>query len=250
MTVTRVLGLPTWLRLLASYPEPHQVMSSLATGPLDAYGACVARLWLVDGMDLVHVAAYGQTREEIERYSILPDGVAFAIHESVRTGEPIITDASNRSAGPVAEVDAHFWQGVLDRSAAASVVRAPISHRGTCIGAIGLITQQPWPRDPEARLLLDGVCAALGMWAANPASGAVAAVRASRGLEVTGAFILNPRQRQILLLVRDGLPTSVIASELHLSVSAVKADLQSATRALGTSNRDKAVERALSLGLL
>lgn len=58
---------------------------------------------------------------------------------------------------------------------------------------------------------------------------------------------LTPRERQVLVLVSDGLPNKVIASRLGLSEVTVKSHLFSIFRKLGVQNRVQAARRLIDL---
>ena len=61
---------------------------------------------------------------------------------------------------------------------------------------------------------------------------------------------LNPRERDVLLLVADGLSNAEIAERLHRSESTVKKHVSSLYRKLGAKRRTDAVRIASESGLL
>lgn len=58
---------------------------------------------------------------------------------------------------------------------------------------------------------------------------------------------LTPREREVLELLREGLPNKIIARRLNLSEVTVKSHLFSVFRKLGVSNRVQAVRRLVEL---
>jgi two-component system, NarL family, response regulator DevR len=61
---------------------------------------------------------------------------------------------------------------------------------------------------------------------------------------------ITARQRLLLELVAEGLPNTVIATRLSLSVSSINAELSMVLRALGASDRTQAVLLAIEAGLI
>ena len=61
---------------------------------------------------------------------------------------------------------------------------------------------------------------------------------------------ISPREREVLVLIADGLSAPDIARELHVSPATVKSHLQSLYEKLGVSDRAAAVASAMRMGLL
>ena len=66
----------------------------------------------------------------------------------------------------------------------------------------------------------------------------------------TSAPILSPRERQILSKLTQGKSNPAIASELHVSLGTIKADLQSLFQKLGARDRTQLAATALARGLI
>lgn len=64
------------------------------------------------------------------------------------------------------------------------------------------------------------------------------------------SVVLEPREREILLRIRNGLTNPEIARELFVSHSTIKADVARLLRKLGATKRAQAVARAHQLGVL
>jgi two-component system, NarL family, nitrate/nitrite response regulator NarL len=62
--------------------------------------------------------------------------------------------------------------------------------------------------------------------------------------------VLSPREREVLVMIADGLSAPDVAARLHVSPATVKTHLQSLYEKLGVSDRAAAVARAMRLGLL
>ena len=61
---------------------------------------------------------------------------------------------------------------------------------------------------------------------------------------------LSPREREVLVLIAEGLSAPDVGKRLHLSPATVKSHLQNLYEKLGVSDRAAAVARAMRLGLL
>ena len=62
--------------------------------------------------------------------------------------------------------------------------------------------------------------------------------------------VLSPREREVLVLIAEGLSAPDIARRLHVSPATVKTHLQSLYEKLGVSDRAAAVASAMRTGLL
>lgn len=250
MTITSLHGIPQFLRFSTTYPTPDALVANLRTTAFGAYGARTCSVWTVIDDDLVVVAQDGHTAEEADRYSVLPGALDLLIWRAVRSGTPLITDEGDAVLSTFATIDEQYWQRTLQRVETASVVRAPLLHRGQPVGALGLLLDQPWPGDATAIAVLDIVRNTLALWLTSPESGARAAAEANRSRSTSLSLAFSDRQKQILRLVEQDASTPKIALTLMLSESTVKQDLQQAMRALNTRSRSIAAARARELGLL
>jgi len=61
---------------------------------------------------------------------------------------------------------------------------------------------------------------------------------------------LTPRQREVLVLLKDGLSVSQVAKRLYMSESTVKTHVAKMYEKLGATNRAQALMAAIKLGLL
>ncbi len=66
----------------------------------------------------------------------------------------------------------------------------------------------------------------------------------------SGEGLLSPRQKQVLVLMAEGLTNQQIADRLIVSVNTVKKHVHEVLKKMGTSNRVAAIRQAIRLGLL
>lgn len=248
---TPTLGaLPAFLRLLATFPTAETVMAGLVSGPLAPFGVRTCRVWVIRDGSLVAVVGHGHTPAESDRYAVLPGELDLALWRAVHSGEPVVTGGEEHPSTDFGSIDGQFWARVLTRVDAKSVVRAPLMLGSEPVGAIGFITDQPWPDGAHASAVLASLTSSLALWLSNPRSGADALAASTLARAPQMSFAFTARQRQILLLVESGSSNPEIALLLQVSVSSVKQDLQAVMRAMGTSSRVDAAARARRLDLL
>lgn len=253
MTSPRLRGLAPAIHYLSTFPSAPDVAEVLRTTVFGTLGARTCSIWRVLDGDLVAVAQVGHTQEQEERYRVLPAAIDLLIWRAVRTGTPIFTDGADTSArgNPrFASVDEEFWSRTLRHHEAVAVVRSGITYAGQPIGALGMILDQPWSEDAESLGVLDVVTSALGLWMSSPASGTREIAVAARASVSSIGLFFTERQRQILRMVEQDVPTAQIALSLRVSESSIKQDLQHVMMALNTRNRTVAATRARELGVL
>jgi LuxR family transcriptional regulator, maltose regulon positive regulatory protein len=103
--------------------------------------------------------------------------------------------------------------------------------------------------DPLRHLLtkLEGVPYAKQILAAFPPQGG-AAQKASPS--ASQAAVLSEREREVVLLIADGLSNQEIADRLFISLATVKTHINNIFNKLGVSNRMQAIARLKELGLI
>jgi DNA-binding CsgD family transcriptional regulator len=242
-------GVPQFLRYLSTFPSPRNVVDSLFRGPLAQVGARSGNLWeLREGTgSLVSLGAFASTPEEIDRYGIVPLDVDMAVTNAVRDRRVIVDEANVFGQTYLDAIDDALWQGLIDRVQGVSLVSAPICHAGVAVGALAFITDRHWSTVNAGDDLVDALTAALGLWITHSRAGLE---HAAPSVSREWSLAFTPRQREVLRRVEDGEHTAQIAAGLEVSESSVKADLQGAMRALRTSDRREAADRARMLGLL
>ena len=119
-----------------------------------------------------------------------------------------------------------------------------IAHEAICLGAAGFLS-----KDAEEAEICDAIVAvAGGRSVLSPAlqSGVLDLIRKRPG----GPVQLSGRERDLLALAAEGLPTAEIARRLHLSPNTVKTYWQRLYEKLGASDRASAIAEAIRRGLL
>jgi two-component system, NarL family, nitrate/nitrite response regulator NarL len=119
-----------------------------------------------------------------------------------------------------------------------------IAHEAICLGASGFLS-----KDAEEDEIRDAIIAVAGGGSVlSPAlqSGVLDLIRRRSG----GPVRLSGRERDLLELAAEGLPTVAIAKRLHLSPNTVKTYWQRLYEKLGTSDRASAIAEAIRRGLL
>jgi two-component system, NarL family, nitrate/nitrite response regulator NarL len=119
-----------------------------------------------------------------------------------------------------------------------------IAHEAICLGAAGFLS-----KDAEEDEICDAIIAVAGggsVLSIALQSGVLDLIRKRSG----GPVQLSGRERDLLELAADGLPTVEIAKRLHLSPNTVKTYWQRLYEKLGTSDRASAIAEAIRRGLL
>jgi two-component system nitrate/nitrite response regulator NarL len=112
-------------------------------------------------------------------------------------------------------------------------------------GAAGYLTKEASRRD-----ICDAISAvARGQTVLSPQTQAGLA-SAVRELDAPAASPLSSREREVLLLIAEGVSGPDIAKRLHLSPSTIKSHTQTLYEKLGVSERAAAVAEAMRQGLL
>ena len=95
------------------------------------------------------------------------------------------------------------------------------------------------------------VLAAIRHAAASPLSFTAAGLAAAlaRKRDTTDRFALSPREREILILLRDGMSVPAIAAQLYVSLSTAKTYVARLYEKLGARNRAQALMTAVRLGM-
>ncbi len=104
------------------------------------------------------------------------------------------------------------------------------------------------PPDASAEMLIAAIRAVVTGLVVLPAEHAHL-VRGTPALE-GAAVALSPREREVLQLVSQGLPSKLIAQQLGIAEATVKFHLSSVYAKLGVASRAEAISRAAKLGLV
>lgn len=241
---------PQFWEFLAAFPHPVTVPRAMALGPLanfDAKGAFLS--FPHEGEFLRTMGAYGFTDDEMDRYAIVPLSLASPMSEAYSSGQVhIVPFAQMPTLYEVVRVDQELWSALGTRFGNGDVVHVPVTAQGTTLGVMGFYTNETRAWDARDVSYLEGLCAALGIWATHPLSG----VQTPEIWRPVGEsmLVLSERQQVILRLVEVGKSNAAIALALGYSPSTVKAELQKVLRSLRVNDRVAAASRARELGLL
>lgn len=240
-------GIPEFLRVLTTSTPPHAVLRPLIRGPLSGLGVRQCRLWVLDSKTLISVAGEGLTREEHERYSVLPASFQSPMWTVLDSREVLVQPLNDELERLRESPGDRFWAAMLDRVGAVSVVRMPLVLGTSSIGGLTLVTGTPW-RD-EATPVVEAAARALALWLVSERRAIdeyIAEVRGGRKAHL----VFTDRQKRALQMVLDGRSNRQIATSLCVSLSTVKADLSRAMHVLEAPRRDLAAQRAVDLGII
>jgi DNA-binding NarL/FixJ family response regulator len=122
----------------------------------------------------------------------------------------------------------------------------PLRHRGAPIGFIILGFSSQVEHTWHLRATIDGLLSATVMWVL--ASSALRGT-ANSNLTESAPLEITARQREVLVLMRDGRGNRDIAEELGYSVATIKADITALGQLLGASGRADILEKAKRAGI-
>lgn len=243
------LGLPAFLRLLASHPSGDDVALSLNEGLFGQFTAHATTLWMLEEREvLALVGSAGYETDVLERWHRIPLSVKSQMVEVVRCNDIIIMPSEQL---PIRYSTTRFsrerYARILDDRGYGEHIGIPVTHQGLCLGVAQFMTTAPRTWTSLEYSVLTGVSAALGLWATHPDTPITPLYIASRK---DAPMILTDRQKDIIELVLRGAGNNQIAQELHVSVSTVKQEIQKVMRSTHENDRLAAAESAVEMGLL
>lgn len=243
-----VLGLPSFLRLLATHPTGERLALCLNQGLFAAFGARATAMWLLEEPDVLSLVGYtGFTDANLARWHRIPLSFPSQMVDVVRNIEVIITPALEFPQHyPKASFDRENYASMMERLGGGDLVGLPVVHQGLCLGVVQFVTSAPRSWSSLDFSVLDGISSALGLWATHPDT-PITPLYVSEGREPM--LILSERQNRIIELVLRGEGNHQIAQELHISVSTVKQDLQKLMRSTNQTDRLAAARCAVERGL-
>jgi two-component system nitrate/nitrite response regulator NarL len=124
-------------------------------------------------------------------------------------------------------------------------VDSAVAYRALAEGAAGFIS-----KESSAAVVCDAIAAVhRGETVMSPEvqTGLAQEIRMRAGRD---QIALSPREREVLVLIADGLSAPDIGRQLHLSPATIKGHLQNLYEKLGVSERAAAVAEAMRRGLL
>lgn len=233
----------SYLWMLSDLPDGDAVGFAICRGLLAPYGAELALIYAVrpDGKALDLVASYGMGRKENAVYARVTPDMHLPGAETFRLGtEKWLSKQQVAEGYPLAAPFFRTWGSQGD------FAFLPLRHRGAPIGFMVLAFADPIERSWHMRATIDALLSATVMWVL--ASSALRGTARSNLAEVAPLEI-TARQREVLVLMRDGKGNREIAEDLGYSVATIKADLTALGQILGASGRAEILERAKRAGL-
>lgn len=232
----------SYLWMLSDLPDGDAVGFAISRGLLAPFGAELALVYAVrpDGHTLDLVASYGMGKKEDAVYARVTSEMHLPGVETFRLGtEKWLTKDQVSDNYPLAAPFFRAWKSNGD------FAFLPLRHRGAPMGFMVLAFAEPVERSWHLRATIDAVLSATVLWllAASALKGV-----ARSNLSETAPLELTARQREVLVLMRDGRSNREIADQLGYSVATIKADITTLGQMLGASGRADILERARLAG--
>jgi DNA-binding NarL/FixJ family response regulator len=198
------------------------------------------------------VAAMEEAAEVIaQAQSAEADALLVAVAARAEAAQAVADSERIQSAASAAAVRALITAGLVEEAAAHEAVSA-LTAAGLIIAAADQAASEAVEEDAAAVEIADEVTAAsLAQSLATIGAADEVAVEATEEAdERIRAASITMAEAQVLRYLPKPLPFSVIADKLGISRSAAKERAARLYRRLGVHNRDEAVSRARSLGLI
>ena len=233
----------SYLWMLSDLPDGDAVGFAICRGLFAPFGADLALIYAArpDGHALDLVASYGMGRRENAVYARVTTEMHLPGVEAVRLGREMWLTA--REVAETYPLAAPFFRS---RAPEGEMAFLPLRHRGAPIGFIVLGFSGPVEHSWHLRATVDGLLSATVMWVL--ASSALRGTANSNLAEVAPLDI-TARQREVLVLLRDGKGNREIAEELGFSIATIKADMTALGHLLGASGRAEILAKARRAGL-
>lgn len=233
----------SYLWMLSDLPDGDAVGFAICRGLFGPYGADLVLVYAArtDGRTLDLVASYGMGPEITAVYSRVTSDMHLPGAEAFRMGtEKWLPQQQVADEYPLA---APFFRS---RSTDGEFAFLPLRHRGAPIGFVILGFPNPVERSWQLRAAIDGLLSATVLWVI--ADSALRGTARSNLSEVP-PLELTARQREIIVLMREGRSNREMANELGYSAATIKADITSLSAMLGAHGRAEILERAKRAGL-
>ena len=251
MSTDPVFGLPSLLRLLASHPDGQHLTAALNDGIFGTFEARATVMWLVEDRESLSLVGFiGFSETDLERWHRIPLTFDSQMVDVVRHGEIYVTEISDfPDKYPNATFDRDHFRRMTNQlfMQDGDLVGIPIIHQGITLGVVQFTTVSPRDWNSHDFSVLTAISSALGLWVSHPDTPTSPLYR-SAGIEPMLMF--TRRQQAIINLVNQGVGNHQIATELHVSVSTVKQELQRIMRSTSTTDRLSAAKSAVEMGLL
>jgi DNA-binding CsgD family transcriptional regulator len=233
----------SYLWMLSDLPDGDAVGFAICRGLFAPFGADLALVYAArpDGQTLDLVASYGMGRKQNAVYARVTTDMHLPGVETFRMGtEKWLAKDQVADAYPLA---APFFRS---RATQGEMAFLPLRHRGAPVGFVVLGFAEPVEHTWHLRATIDGVLSATVMWVL--ASSALRGT-ANSNLADVAPLEITPRQREVLVLLREGKSNREIAEDLGYSVATIKADITALGQLLGASGRAGILDKAKLAGL-
>ncbi len=233
----------SFLKTLRDFPDGDTVAYAMVRGLLAPYRAEGALIYSVrrDGTTLDLVGSHGIGPRETRIYRTVTALMHLPGAETFRTGvEKFMSAEQVVDEYPLA---APFFRGLAPHG---DIGFVPVIHRGAPIGFLVLFFEEAVDRTWQLRAVLDAMCDATALWVIADAQRngeARALATDAPPLEFT------PRQREILVNLREGRSTREIATMLGYAQATIKADVTNLSGLLGAKGRADLLVKAKRVGL-
>lgn len=239
-------GLATFLDALSRAPHPDEVATAMVEGPGSLLGATAATVLWAREPHLVILGSHGYQRPEVDGLTWIDMYADFPLSHTYWEQEPIILRNADVSDAYVAMRRPESRWGHLNRRMPdGDNVSAPILSQGRCWGSYALACDESREWSSLDVAVLDAMSHALGMWLTHPDSGVTPDAE-----HMVDSIDLTERQTTILQLMASGRTNLAISHALQVSVSTVKQEIARILTQLDAPDRQFALARAETIGLL
>lgn len=221
-------------------PKPDQFLSHIVNKTLasiDSRGAILGVIEREGFLDLQ--GSYGFANDLVDPYMRIPLWTPMPITDAARTGDISIF----RTPQEMIKAYPHLSQ--FGETEAGVTISAPIRHRNTVLGAIGVTSLKTPQGDFINSETTLGVLALCGLYIRN-----LIANKSVSDKDYSASMkSLSPRQKQIIKLFKEDLTTDQMAERLKYSSSTIKQDIIKIYSVFGVNSRSAVVQLADKAGL-
>lgn len=237
-------GMGWFMRALATASDGDAAAESVAHGPLRSLAPAALLIYRIDPdlRALDRLGQWGLDHDVAASYASVPlESRSIAAH-AFRSGDEVVMSLhAIWQEYPLS----NFFLPASRYDATSECAFLPLRRRSIPIGVLGVVTPHPIERSWEVREQLDIAIGALSLWLD------AFALRSSTdlGMPRAGPFELTDRQRDIIVMARDGCTNREIAEGLGFSEVTIKADLTRLYRLFGAADRVDLLHRAARAGI-
>jgi DNA-binding CsgD family transcriptional regulator len=217
----------SFIEWLSYHPTPDEISRALVLDHLAAFGACCARICLLNADDSVTFAGeYG--------FEDGKKGQTFSSNEWRSWSHEAVDMATGRNTDQ--------WSNER------KLLMFQLRHRGAIQGHLAIRFSEPVAETVRVGEIVLDYAVPLSLYLSLSHEGPRAGNSSNR--EDTGADQLTPRQLSILGGMVEGKTNHELATELGFSVSTIRHETMRIYQALAVSDRKEAAKKALALSLI